>query len=367
MADAPSSTTETSTVATLVDRGKKVADWWKHSRPGRAMQHYGGERGTLLCGGIAFSALFSVFAALAIGYTIFANVLGSNTELQTTVLNEINSFVPGLIQTAEEPDGLLEPSQLLVAQGFSWSAIIPALVLLWTAISFMTFLRRGVRAMFGLSEIGQNFVLGKVWALVGFLGLAVGVVLSSGVSIVVSSLGTWFLDLVGVGTGHDWLLTVAGLAVSLLIDTTVVAGIVVVVAGARPSRRDLWIGALICGVAFAVLRYAGTSLVVGSATASPLLGSFVVVVTLLLLVNFISRVLLMVSAWMADPPFVEPHPDPVETPEERAERERAVREGPGTGYLWSPVVRGIRRGVRPRPRRLVERGEALRPETRPED
>lgn len=150
-----------------------------------------------------------------------------------------------------------------------------------------------------------------------------------------------------------------------MIDTVVVVGVVVVVAGARPRGRDLWIGAVVAGVAFGALRALGTSVVAGGADKNALLASVAVVVTLLLLVNFVSRVLLLVAAWMADPAYVEPHPEPVETLRERVDREREIRAGQGYGYPWSPLVRGVRRGLRPRPRRLVRRGEALRPETRP--
>ncbi|ROS76944.1 YihY/virulence factor BrkB family protein [Cellulomonas sp. PhB143] len=352
----------TSSTSALVTRGKRLNDLWKHSRPGRALQHYGGERGALLCGGIAFSALFSVFAALTIGYTAFATVLGSNVELEDRVFDEVNSFVPNLIDTGD--GGMITPDQLRLELG--WSTLVPALVLLWTAISFMTYLRRGVRAMFGLSEIGQSPVLSKVWALAGFVGLGIGVIVSTAASVVVGSLSSWLADLLHLGESGAVAVQVAGILASLVIDAALVVGIVWIVAGARPRARDLWFGALLAAVAFGVLRYLGTSVVAGSAQGNPILAPAAVIVTLLLLVNFVARVLLMVASWMADPPFVEPHPDPVETPAERAAREAAVRAGQGVGYPWSPVVRGVRRGLRPRARRLVGRGEALRPENHPD-
>ena len=43
----------------------------------------------MLTGGIAYAALFSVFAALTIGYTVFMAVLGGNDELRQTVLDTV--------------------------------------------------------------------------------------------------------------------------------------------------------------------------------------------------------------------------------------------------------------------------------------
>ncbi|SDS73483.1 membrane protein [Paraoerskovia marina] len=352
------------TVGVVATKGKQLADLWAHSRPGRTFQRYGATRGALLCGGIAYSALFSIFAALAIVFTVFSRVLGSNSELEDDVVAQINEFIPGLI-TTDTTSGIVSIDDLILS-GSLWPTLLSAGVLLWTAISFMTALRRGVRAQFGLSEVGQSFVMSKVWSLVGFVGLGIGVGLSTAVSVVAVQLGEWLTqDLLSLGDAGSFLVTAGGLLASLVIDTVVVVGVVVVVAGARPRGRDLWIGAVVAGVAFGALRALGTSVVAGGADKNALLASVAVVVTLLLLVNFVSRVLLLVAAWMADPAYVEPHPEPVETLRERVDREREIRAGQGYGYPWSPLVRGVRRGLRPRPRRLVRRGEALRPETRP--
>ncbi len=45
--------------------------WWKTTRLARALARYGQVNGALLCGGIAYSAIFSVFAGLTIGFTVF--------------------------------------------------------------------------------------------------------------------------------------------------------------------------------------------------------------------------------------------------------------------------------------------------------
>ena len=61
----------------------------KHTRPARANARFGARSGGVLTGGIAYAALFSVFAALTIGYTIFMAVLGDNDELRQQVLDAV--------------------------------------------------------------------------------------------------------------------------------------------------------------------------------------------------------------------------------------------------------------------------------------
>ena len=66
----------------LVAAAKALFAWWQHTRPARANARFGARGGGVLTGGIAYAALFSVFAALTIGYTIFMAVLGGNDELR---------------------------------------------------------------------------------------------------------------------------------------------------------------------------------------------------------------------------------------------------------------------------------------------
>lgn len=354
------------TVDTLVSRGKSLAELWAHSRLGRTFQRYGATRGALLCGGIAYSALFSIFAALAIAFTVFFRLLGSNSELQAQMVDALNEAVPGLIKD-ENGEGMVSVDELVI-QGGGWETVLLSLVLLWTAISFMTALRRGVRAQLNLSEVGQSFVMSRVWSLIGFVLLGLGIISSTAASVIATQVGdTIANEILHLGDAGAVLVTLLALLASLLIDTVLVVGIITVVAGSRPPARDLWLGALAAGVVFGGLRALGTSVITGSADSNPLLASVAVVVVLLVLVNFVARVLLMAAAWIADPEYVEPHPDPVETLQERLDREAEIRAGHGYGYPWSPLVRGVRRGLRPRPRRLVRRGEPLRPETRPDE
>lgn len=68
----------------------------------------------------------------------------------------------------------------------------------------------------------------------------------------------------------------------------------------------------------------------------------------LLLVNVVARVLLLMCAWVYDPPRldeIEEAEQTVAAMRREAEVERQVHRGRGSGKVYSPVVRGVRRGL----------------------
>src|SRR6478735_3107488 len=98
---APADDSTPTSSPSLVDRAKALLAWWNATRPARANARFGERGGGVLTGGIAYAALFSVFAALTIGYTIFMAVLGGNDELRQKVLDSVNASLPGLIDTGD--------------------------------------------------------------------------------------------------------------------------------------------------------------------------------------------------------------------------------------------------------------------------
>src|SRR5699024_3161971 len=122
-----------------------------------------------------------------------------------------------------------------------------------------------VRAMFGLLAPADSPVMGKLRDLLGFLGLAISVLLTTVLGVAAGTAGEWVLAQVGLedSTGGRWLLTILGVLVPLIVDMLVFVWVYRVLAGVRPPRRDLWTGALLAGIGSGVLRYLGTT-VVGS-------------------------------------------------------------------------------------------------------
>lgn len=337
-------------LARLRDLVVAIVQWAYDLRAVRAVKWYLARRGNLLSGGIAYSALFSLGAALTIGVSVFSATLGNRPELEDAVFEQIDAWVPGLLKESPgDEDGIVSPDQLVRDTAWSWTTVVAAVVFLWTAISVMGALRHSVRSMFDAPVVGVNVILSKVWQLVGFLLLGVMLVAAAAASIlaqtVTRQVTRWFGDTMVLG----WVLTFGTFAVGVLLDAVLVYLIVRVVGQVRARRtRDLLLGCLVAGLVASGLRWAGTSLVTSAASRNAILASFVTLAAILLLVNFVARMLLLMCAWVYDPPRL----DEIERAEQtaawmrrRAEIDRVVRRGRGSGRPYSAVVRGVRRGL----------------------
>lgn len=296
---------ETSAVERGRTRLQRLTAWWKQTRVARGLARYGAANGALLTGGIAYSALFSIFAALTVAFSVFSAVLGTNAQLQQAVLDALNAALPGIVATEENPDGLITLDSLTFPPSSSIIlAVIAFLVLLNTATSVMAALRSGIRAMFGIVMHTENAAVSKLRDLAGFLVLALAVVLTAALGIVVGAAGSAIADAVGLGDNPvaQFFLRLAGHLVALGVDFLVMLFLVRGLAGARAPRRDLLVGALVVAGAAGLLRFLGTSVVSGTVSANKLLAPFAAIIVLLLWVNLLVRVLLMVCAWTANPP-----------------------------------------------------------------
>lgn len=347
-----------------MDRARRAWAWGRGTRVGRAVARYQVANGGLLAGGIAYAALFSIFAALAIAYTVFMAVLGGNDVLRTTVLSAVSATIPGIIDDGSGT-GLLRPEDLVLDTAITPGSVVAALVLLWSALRVMHALKTAVRAMFGIVAPPENPAVAKARDLAGFVVLALGVVLTAGLSLVASAVGGAVLGALGIdGALARSAVAALGLVAAFVVDAAVVVLLLRVTAGVRPPRRDLLLGAVLGAVAAGALRQLGAS-VVGAAADNPLLVSFAAIVTLLLWVNILARAFLLAAAWTANPPA----PFEVESQEEvhLDERPNYVTESePDTkDWLHQPVTgtvvpdETLRPGYEPPEREPPARGGPL--------
>lgn len=284
----------------LVDRAKLLFEWYKSTRLGRTMARVGTAKGNLLAGGIAYAALFSLFAALAIGWTIFMAVLGDDEQLRGQLIDTVNRSLPGILDDGSG-NGMLRPEDLVQDTALNLTSIIAFLVLLWSAIATMTALKASIRRMFGVVSLPENFVLKKLRDLLGFLVLAVATLVTSVASLAANSLGTLVFDWLGIdGPFTAFVLRAGTFLLGAAVDFAVFVFLFRWFAGLRVPRRDLLMGAGLGGFSTAVIRVLGTSVV--GASDNPLLASATALVTILLWVNLVSRVALIVAAFTANPP-----------------------------------------------------------------
>ena len=283
---------------------RMAAAWWQRTRTGRAVARVGAARGAVLTGGIAYSALFSVFAALTIGYAAFTAVLDGHQSLRRDVLDTLATWLPGVLAVGGR--GLIAPADLAMSVPLSVTGLVAVVVLVFSATGAMSALRTAVRAMFD-ERTAATMVAGTLRDLVGLAGMAAAVFVSAvlGAAVTAAVAALALPDAWGV-------VRLAGIAVAFTVDAGTFA-LVVVLAGVHPPGRDLARGALLAAAGIGVVRVLGVGVVAGGAAANPLYASFAAVVTLLIWVNLITRVVLLAAAWTADPHVPGPRAHPGST------------------------------------------------------
>lgn len=274
----------------------------------RAMQRYGAVRGNLLAGGIAYTVIFTIAGVLTLAFTFFSFFLGSNREFFLRLTAQLNSRLPGLLQTPSHPEGLINPENLIIKESFPLLTILSLLLLLWSALSLMTALRLAIQSIFGIAKFPATLLTGKLWDLGGFFVLGFALVTASFLTGVTYFFGIPLLKLLGFSSAAGlFLLRLFSLFLSAVLDGGVLIFLFRFQAQCRPPRRDLLLGAAGGGVAITILRTLGTA-VISAGAGNPLLASFAALATLLLWANLTARITLIAAAFTANPP-AQLHPD----------------------------------------------------------
>nr|NLD41373.1 hypothetical protein [Actinomycetales bacterium] len=122
--------------------------WVQSTRLMRANTRIRSTGANLLAGGVAYNALFSLFAALTVGVTVVMTLLQYNPEFRDVVIRGIADAVPGILNV-DGAGGLIEPEALMLETAINPTTLIAAGIAIWTAKAMMTSLRRSMRAVAG--------------------------------------------------------------------------------------------------------------------------------------------------------------------------------------------------------------------------
>ena len=326
---------------TLVDRLHALSAQGRASRVGRALSRYSTANGALLAGGIAYTALFSAFAALAVAISSLMALLPSHAGLRSAVLETLDSMLPGVVDDGSGT-GMLTLDELTVSSALNLGSVVGGLVLLYTATGFMGALTRALRSMFGMLVPARKPVAAQLWNALGLVIVVLGVLLTALASLVTAAASALAGELTWV---PGWLAgggaRVLAIGASAVIDGAVLA-LLISVSGVRPPWRDLGLGCLLGATAFGVMRQLGTG-VVASTADNPLLASATTVAVLIVWLHLASRIVLLVAAWIANPPA----PEEAHGPEESHDRERPnyVTVSVPETLTWSVVADGPSRSI----------------------
>lgn len=86
---------------------RRALDWLKSTRPWSAWERFGSANGRLLSAGVAYFAFFSLVPALALASAIFGFVLQDHPKMLSAIAAWLNEALPGMVKTAENPDGII--------------------------------------------------------------------------------------------------------------------------------------------------------------------------------------------------------------------------------------------------------------------
>lgn len=269
-------------------------------KPVRVAVHFNEEHGPLLASGMAYQAVFALFASLWLAFSIAGFVIRGNPVLLGALFGALNRTIPGLLSTGGTK-GAVDPSRLLEPTALGAGSAISLVGLLLTAVGFLATLRTAIRLMFGVPDPVEIPVLR--WLKDLGLTLAFGAVVL--VTAMISLVTTAALDLVLglLGLGKDTVIAavapgIVGAVLILLIDTGLIAAAFRILSGLRVPPKRLWSAALLGGIGLAALQTLGSSLL-GGARANPLLASFAVIVGLLIYFNLVSAVILLAASFLA--------------------------------------------------------------------
>jgi membrane protein len=264
--------------------------------PVRVWRRFLASNGFLLAAGVGYQALFAIFAAVYVGFTIVVLWFGAQPVILTALANIVNTVIPGLIG----PNGAVSMDDLENAAAASTSVItiagIVALVgLIWTAIGWVTFSRTAVRLVFGLEKDRRNYVILKVRDLLAAAAFGAVLLVASLMSVLSTSAIEAMSDWFGWDTDSFWItsaIRIVTLLVVFVIDALVLVVMFRFLSSAALRWRRLWGGSLLGGAALVVLQVV-SSFVVGGVGGNPLLATFAVFIGLLLFFRIASIITLV--------------------------------------------------------------------------
>lgn len=268
--------------------------WALSLRIVRTLLLYAERRGPVLADSVTYRALFSVFAAAALGFFFAGQWLADNPEAWDALVEAVDSVIPGLIGE----NGVISTDTL--ESGLTIAGIVGGIGLVFAAIGAVATLRSALHILGG-TVFDDGFF---VWVMLRNLAMAAGVGIAVIASAAVTYFGTAGVSLVagwlGLSSGEflvDALTRAIGIATVFVLDAALIAAIFLVLGGIRAPARALWAGSLVGGVGLTVLQQL-SGLFVQGASANPLLGASVTLIALLLWLNFSAQVILIACTYI---------------------------------------------------------------------
>jgi membrane protein len=262
----------------------------------RAFGRYQADAGDRQAAAVTFFGFLSFFPILALATSVLSFALGD--EAVSTVVNQVNSYAPGLAKQLGLEEILTNNTKAGAA------GAIGLLGLLYSGLGWVDALREAIRAIWHHNVKAGNLLVRKAKDVVVLLGLGVTVLLSIGISAAAGAFTDVAFDLVGLEKTPvaKAFASLLGILLGLLTSTALFLYLFWRLPKVQSPFRRIIKGALLAGVLFEVLKQVG-AVYIQRTTENPLYGSFAVIVGLLVWINIVSRMLLICAAWAVTAPY----------------------------------------------------------------
>lgn len=121
----------------------RVIAWALSLTPVRAFLRYSERRGAMLADSVTYRALFSIFAAVLLGFSVAALWLAGDRDAWKALIAAVDRSVPGLVG----PGGLIDPNGISAPVGLSFAGAIALVGLVGAAIGAIGSLRTAIRVI----------------------------------------------------------------------------------------------------------------------------------------------------------------------------------------------------------------------------
>lgn len=258
----------------------------------RMQEHFSSCNAGQQAGAITYFAFLSFFPVLALAFFavgVLSRVVdGADEALRAA----ITSLFPGIIGDGENQLELRDFRDFSGLAGFVGLAGV-----LYSGLGWVSALREGLETVFELPAAEQpGFVTGKLRDLAVLVLTGITLLLAVAVSGLAARFSTEILGWFGLDEELDWSITLVTLGLGLLANAVLFFTMFRLLGGHDIPRWSLVSGALLGAMLFEVLKQAA-SLVIAQTQGQPAFQAFGIALTVLVWINYFSRLILYAASW----------------------------------------------------------------------
>jgi membrane protein len=265
----------------------------------QAWQRYSEDNGGQLAAAVTYFGFLSFFPLMALGFSILGFVVAHDPSIRDSVETSLQQALPGIVGHGS---GQIDVDKIAAAK--AGAGVLGLLGLMYAGLGWVDSMRQALRQMWHQDPSAGNVVVRKLWDVGILAGLGIALLASVVLSSAATTATNHVLDWVGLGgsLSAKVLLKVLVPILAIGADVAVFGWLYTRLAkSSEPTGRVLR-GALLMAVLFEVLKQVGAFYLHGT-TSNALYGTFAAVVGLLIWINLVSRLLLLVAAWIVTAPY----------------------------------------------------------------